>query len=114
MIPFDTSPAIDWSGFPAQLWAFAQSAGVDALAIAIAIGAALLLSWIMRRLIARVVDRIRRRHAVEVRDVRFLRAHTARRIKITVPGPGSSCAANSATSAPSNSASSAVGGPSNG
>jgi len=58
MIPFDTSPAIDWSGFPAQLWAFAQSAGVDALAIAIAIGAALLLSWIMRRLIARVVDRI--------------------------------------------------------
>ena len=30
---------------------------------------------------------IRRRHAVERRDVEFLRAHTTRRIKVTVPGP---------------------------
>jgi 5-methyltetrahydropteroyltriglutamate--homocysteine methyltransferase len=37
--------------------------------------------------VPRVVGRIRRRHAVEVRDVEFLRAHTARAIKITVPGP---------------------------
>src|SRR6202166_3706801 len=35
----------------------------------------------------RVVGRIRRRHPVEVRDVEFLRAHTARMIKMTVPGP---------------------------
>ena len=37
--------------------------------------------------VPRVVDRIRRRHAVEARDVRFLRANTSRPIKITVPGP---------------------------
>jgi 5-methyltetrahydropteroyltriglutamate--homocysteine methyltransferase len=37
--------------------------------------------------VPRVVGRIRRRHPVEVRDVRFLRANTDRRIKITVPGP---------------------------
>jgi 5-methyltetrahydropteroyltriglutamate--homocysteine methyltransferase len=37
--------------------------------------------------VPRVVGRIRRRHAVEVEDVKFLRAHTARKIKITVPGP---------------------------
>ena len=37
--------------------------------------------------VPRVVDRIRRRHAVAARDVRFLRAHTAHPIKITVPGP---------------------------
>jgi 5-methyltetrahydropteroyltriglutamate--homocysteine methyltransferase len=30
---------------------------------------------------------VRRRHAVEVRDVRFLRENTERRIKITLPGP---------------------------
>ena len=35
----------------------------------------------------RVVGRIRRRHAVETRDVQFLRANTDRMIKITVPGP---------------------------
>ncbi len=39
------------------------------------------------QLVPRVVGRIRRRHPVEVRDVRFLRANTDRRIKITVPGP---------------------------
>src|ERR1044071_3779328 len=38
-------------------------------------------------LVPRVVGAIRRRHAVEVRDVEFLRANTERRIKITVPGP---------------------------
>ena len=37
--------------------------------------------------VPRIVGRIRRRHAVEVGDLRFLRAHTDRNIKITVPGP---------------------------
>ena len=37
--------------------------------------------------VPRIVGAIRRRHAVEVDDVRFLRRHTDRRIKITVPGP---------------------------
>ena len=37
--------------------------------------------------VPRVVGPIRRRHSVQVRDVEFLRAHTDRRIKITVPGP---------------------------
>jgi len=37
--------------------------------------------------VPRVTGRIRRRHAVEVRDVQFLSANTDRRIKITVPGP---------------------------
>ena len=37
--------------------------------------------------VPRVTGRIRRRHAVEVRDVQFLRANTDRRIKITGPGP---------------------------
>ncbi len=37
--------------------------------------------------VPRVVGPIRRRHAVQVRDVQFLRANTSRRIKITVPGP---------------------------
>lgn len=37
--------------------------------------------------VPRVVGRIRRRHAVETRDVAFLRANTDRMIKITVPGP---------------------------
>src|SRR5689334_15092919 len=37
--------------------------------------------------VPRVVGKIRRRHAVEVRDVEFLRANTNRMIKITVPGP---------------------------
>ncbi len=38
-------------------------------------------------LVPRVVGRIRRKHAVQVRDVEFLRANTDRPIKITVPGP---------------------------
>jgi len=37
--------------------------------------------------VPRVVGKIRRRHPVEVRDVEFLRAHTDRMIKMTVPGP---------------------------
>jgi len=37
--------------------------------------------------VPRVVGPIRRMHAVEVEDLRFLRAHTDRKVKITVPGP---------------------------
>jgi 5-methyltetrahydropteroyltriglutamate--homocysteine methyltransferase len=37
--------------------------------------------------VPRIVGRIARRHPVQVADVRFLRANTDRRIKITVPGP---------------------------
>ena len=37
--------------------------------------------------VPRVVGKIRRRHAVEVDDVLFLRRHTDRQIKISVPGP---------------------------
>src|SRR5690606_5895186 len=35
----------------------------------------------------RIVSKIRRTHAVEVRDVEFLRRNTDRMIKITLPGP---------------------------
>jgi 5-methyltetrahydropteroyltriglutamate--homocysteine methyltransferase len=37
--------------------------------------------------VPRVVGKIRRRHAVGVRDLEFLRRHTHRRVKVTVPGP---------------------------
>ncbi len=37
--------------------------------------------------VPRVVAPIRRRHAVGVRDLEFLRSHTQRHIKVTVPGP---------------------------
>jgi 5-methyltetrahydropteroyltriglutamate--homocysteine methyltransferase len=37
--------------------------------------------------VPRIAGKIRRRHAVEVEDLKFLRAHTGRRIKMTVPGP---------------------------
>lgn len=37
--------------------------------------------------VPRITGPIRRRHAVEVDDLRFLRAHTTRKTKITVPGP---------------------------
>ncbi len=37
--------------------------------------------------VPRVVGPIRRRHAVEVGDLEFLRRHTQRRVKVTVPGP---------------------------
>ncbi|MFN0314682.1 MAG: hypothetical protein ACKVQA_06580 [Burkholderiales bacterium] len=38
-------------------------------------------------LVPRVVGPISRRYPVEVNDVKFLRAHTTKRIKMTVPGP---------------------------
>jgi 5-methyltetrahydropteroyltriglutamate--homocysteine methyltransferase len=37
--------------------------------------------------VPRVTGRIRRKHPVEARDVKFLRANTDRKIKMTVPGP---------------------------
>jgi 5-methyltetrahydropteroyltriglutamate--homocysteine methyltransferase len=37
--------------------------------------------------VPRIVGPVRRRRPVEVEDVRFLRAHTSRTIKMTVPGP---------------------------
>ena len=37
--------------------------------------------------VPRIVGRIRRKHPVEVRDLQFLKHHTTRRTKITVPGP---------------------------
>jgi len=37
--------------------------------------------------VPRIVSKIRRKHAVEVRDIQFLRANTDRRVKVTVPGP---------------------------
>jgi 5-methyltetrahydropteroyltriglutamate--homocysteine methyltransferase len=37
--------------------------------------------------VPRIVGKITRRHAVEVEDMKFLRAHTSRKTKITVPGP---------------------------
>src|SRR5437867_3483271 len=37
--------------------------------------------------VPRIVGKIRRRHPIETEDLRFLRAHTARKIKMTVPGP---------------------------
>jgi 5-methyltetrahydropteroyltriglutamate--homocysteine methyltransferase len=37
--------------------------------------------------VPRIVGPVRRKHPVEVEDVRFLRAHTSRTIKMTVPGP---------------------------
>jgi len=37
--------------------------------------------------VPRIVGPIRRRHPVEVADLKFLRAHTDRTVKITVPGP---------------------------
>lgn len=37
--------------------------------------------------VPRIVGPIRRKHAVEVDDLKFLRQHTDRMVKITVPGP---------------------------
>src|SRR5256885_867734 len=37
--------------------------------------------------VPRIVGRIRRKHAVEVDDLKFLRAHTKKAVKMTVPGP---------------------------
>jgi 5-methyltetrahydropteroyltriglutamate--homocysteine methyltransferase len=38
-------------------------------------------------IVPRVVGKVRRRNAVEVRDMEFLRRNTARKAKITLPGP---------------------------
>ncbi len=37
--------------------------------------------------VPRIAGKIRRKHPVEIEDVKFLRAHTPRMIKMTVPGP---------------------------
>ena len=37
--------------------------------------------------VPRITGKIRRKHAVEVEDIKFLRANTDRKTKITVPGP---------------------------
>jgi 5-methyltetrahydropteroyltriglutamate--homocysteine methyltransferase len=37
--------------------------------------------------VPRIVGKIRRKHPVEVADLKFLRAHTKKMVKITVPGP---------------------------
>jgi 5-methyltetrahydropteroyltriglutamate--homocysteine methyltransferase len=37
--------------------------------------------------VPRVVGKIRRKHAVEVRDLEFLKANTTRMVNMTVPGP---------------------------
>jgi 5-methyltetrahydropteroyltriglutamate--homocysteine methyltransferase len=37
--------------------------------------------------VPRIVGKIRRKHAVEVDDLKFLKKHTSRMVKITVPGP---------------------------
>jgi 5-methyltetrahydropteroyltriglutamate--homocysteine methyltransferase len=37
--------------------------------------------------VPRVVGPVARRHAVQVRDLQFLRSHTSRKAKMTVPGP---------------------------
>jgi len=37
--------------------------------------------------VPRVVGRIRRKHAVQVDDLLFLKQHTQRKVKVTVPGP---------------------------
>ncbi|HEX5091765.1 MAG TPA: hypothetical protein VFV84_03645 [Burkholderiales bacterium] len=41
--------------------------------------------------VPRIVGRIRRKHPVEVEDLKFLRRHTTRRVKMTVPGPFTMC-----------------------
>src|SRR6202167_1893007 len=37
--------------------------------------------------VPRVVGKVRRKHPVQVDDLKFLRAHTGRTVKVTVPGP---------------------------
>ncbi len=37
--------------------------------------------------VPRIVGRIRRKHPVEVEDLKFLKRHTSRMVKMTVPGP---------------------------
>ena len=40
-----------------------------------------------RQVVPRIVGPIRRRHPVEVQDLRFLKKNTSKRVKMTVPGP---------------------------
>ncbi len=37
--------------------------------------------------VPRIVGKIKRRHAVDVEDLRFLKSHTKKSVKMTVPGP---------------------------
>src|SRR5216117_3626861 len=37
--------------------------------------------------VPRIVGKIRRKHPVEIEDLKFLRAHTRKAVKMTVPGP---------------------------
>src|SRR5207249_8595045 len=37
--------------------------------------------------VPRIAGRIRRKHPVEIEDLKFLKKHTAKRVKMTVPGP---------------------------
>jgi 5-methyltetrahydropteroyltriglutamate--homocysteine methyltransferase len=37
--------------------------------------------------VPRIVGKIRRKHPVEVEDLKFLKRHTTRKVKMTVPGP---------------------------
>ncbi|HEX2198707.1 MAG TPA: uroporphyrinogen decarboxylase family protein [Burkholderiales bacterium] len=37
--------------------------------------------------VPRIVGRIRRKHPVEIEDLKFLKRHTQKQVKITVPGP---------------------------
>ncbi|WP_404447825.1 mechanosensitive ion channel family protein [Microbacterium marinum] len=56
--PATTSPAVDWNSIRDGFLVFLVEAGWNILWVAVTVFAALLLSWIMRRLIGRVVDRI--------------------------------------------------------
>ena len=38
-------------------------------------------------LVPRIIGKIRRKHPVQLKDFKFLRANTSRQVKITVPGP---------------------------
>jgi 5-methyltetrahydropteroyltriglutamate--homocysteine methyltransferase len=40
-----------------------------------------------QQLVPRIVGRIRRKHPVELQDLLFLKQHTEKQVKITVPGP---------------------------
>ncbi|WP_394279675.1 mechanosensitive ion channel family protein [Microbacterium sp.] len=53
-----TEHAIDWAGLPDQFVTWLIAAGWNIAAVAATVFGALLLSWLMRRLITRVVDRI--------------------------------------------------------
>ena len=44
-----------------------------------------------RQVVPRIVGPIRRKRAVEVEDLKFLRRRTSRRVKMTVPGPFTMC-----------------------